>query len=215
MVLLTYSLWRVRQDFLRTVGGEVTADAILRRVNTRYLSSLEGKKKKREINEQLASFLREPPPEAALYFTDGSATPNPGPSGAGLYRQEGPLPTLTASVHLGFGSNNEAELYAIGMALSCIIDSGGVSYSCIFTDSDYAHGVLERNHRITSNKHLAQRVKDLLHKARESTTIFIVWIKAHVGHEGNEEADAKAKVGASTDCPLRDLEKEFFLYVPR
>ena len=215
MVLLTYSLWRVRQDFLRTVGGEVTADAILRRVNTRYLSSLEGKKKKREINEQLASFLREPPPEAALYFTDGSATPNPGPSGAGLYRQEGPLPALTASVHLGFGSNNEAELYAIGMALSCIIDSGGVSYSCIFTDSDYAHGVLERNHRITSNKHLAQRVKDLLHKARESTTIFIVWIKAHVGHEGNEEADAKAKFGASSDCPLRDLEKEFFLYVPR
>ena len=215
MVLLTYSIWRVRLDFLRTSGEVVSAASILRRVYMRFRCSLEGKKKKREINDQLASFLREPPPEAALYFTDGSASPNPGPCGAGLYRQKGPLPPLTASVHLGFGSNNEAELYAIGMALSCILDSGGVSYSCIFTDSDYAHGLLERNHRITTNKHLAHKVKDLLRRARESSTIFIVWIKAHVGHEGNEEADSLAAVGASPDCPLRDLDKEFFLYEAR
>jgi ribonuclease HI len=212
MILLVYAFWRVRQDFLRTMGKPVPATTIARRVEARFRNLAEGKKKKREISDQLSAFLDNPPPEAALYFTDGSATPNPGPSGSGLFRPAGPLPALSASVHLGYGSNNEAELYAIGMALECISESSGVSYSCIFTDSDYAHGILERNHKITVHHELVQDVKNALRKARETATVFIVWIKAHAGHMGNEMADSKAKEGALPTCALVDLDKNRFLF---
>ena len=211
-ILFLYSIWRVRQDYLRTKGEQVSPSEILARVTTRLASALEGKERKRAISGRMEAFLDNPPTEAAIYFTDGSAIPNPGPSGAGFYRPPGPLPRWAAAVHLGFGSNNEAELYAIGMALMCIISSGGVAYSCIFTDSDYAHGILERNNRIVAHEDLARSVLCLLSRAIETSTIYLIWIKAHAGYEGNEMADQLAKEGAGDDCPLQDLDKEYFLF---
>ena len=211
MIFLLHTIWRVRQDFLRTLGSTVSYRELEEHTLVKYKLDVSQKKQKRRITDQLASFLEDPPPEAALYFTDGSASPNPGPSGAGVFRPAGPLPTLSTSVHLGHGSNNEAELYAIGSALRSILEGGGVGYSCIFTDSDYAHGILERNNRVTKHKELAKAVKDLLHQARGVGTVFLVWIKAHAGHEGNERADTLAKEGASgVGCHI-DLGKEHFL----
>ena len=211
-LLFNYAVWRVRQDYLRTLGSTAEPSDIYDRIVARFKNSLEGKKRKRAITEQMSQFLDNPPPEAALYFTDGSAIPNPGPSGAGFYRQPGPLLEKSASVHLGHGSNNEAELYAIGMALRCILSSGGVGFSCIFTDSDYAHGILERNNCINAHERLALAVKGLLATVRETSTVYLLWIKAHVGLRGNELADKRAKEGSSPSCPLLDEDKELFLY---
>jgi len=98
------------------------------------------------------------------------------------------------------------------MALRCILSSGGVGFSCIFTDSDYAHGILERNNCINAHERLALAVKGLLATVRETSTVYLLWIKAHVGLRGNELADKRAKEGSSPSCPLLDEDKELFLY---
>ena len=134
MITSLYSLWRIRQDFLRTLGSRTSWSSIKDRLQIRYADDMVGKKKGKQISERLASFLESPPDDVALYFTDGSASPNPGPSGAGVYRPEGPLPVWRIAISLGHGSNNEAEIYAIGLALRAILSSEGARYNCIFTD---------------------------------------------------------------------------------
>jgi hypothetical protein len=53
-------------------------------------------------------------------FTDGSASPNPGPCGAGaalFYPRDPDVEVTDLCAPLGWGTNNLAELYAIGMCL--------------------------------------------------------------------------------------------------
>ena len=102
---------------------------MLERVRTHFEGAYTGEKTKRDITERLASFLESPPEDAAVYYTDGSASPNPGPCGAGFFRPEGPLAECSAATSLGRGTNNIGELYAMGMALKCIIQSNPVNYS--------------------------------------------------------------------------------------
>ena len=214
VIFFLYSVWRIRQDYLRTLGKPARSRDIIERIEEKQDDLLKGAQKKKTISAQLQSFLESPPSEAILYFTDGSAIPNPGPSGAGVFRQAGSLPEVSISVHLGFGSNNEAELYAIGVALKCILRVGGAGYNVIFTDSEYAHGILERKHKIKSHERLANMVLELLREARELNVVHIVWIKAHAGFEGNERADGLAGQGASPECRLQDLDKDRFLTDP-
>jgi ribonuclease HI len=92
----------------------------------------------------------------------------------------------------------------MGMALRCVIQSPPVQYSAIFTDSDYVHGLLERNARVGQNRQIILAVKLLLEEARSVGLVYIIWIKSHAGYHGNEMADQLAKDGAEGNTELVD-----------
>ena len=177
-----------------------------------FRDSLGSKIQKRRISAGLESFLDSPPTEAVIYFTDGSASPNPGPCGAGFFRQGGLLEERSSATFLGPGTNNIGELYGLGMALRCIQASPPVQYSVILTDSDYVHGLLVRNSRVGQNRELVLALKDLLEAVRAIHTVHILWIKAHAGYHGNEMADLRAKDGAEENTRNRDLGQLDFVF---
>jgi ribonuclease HI len=212
MLNFNYAIWRIRQDYLSSKDDNTSYNGILERVRIHFEGAYTGEKVKRDITERLANFLENPPVDASIYYTDGSASPNPGPCGAGFHRPDGPLPELSAATSLGHGTNNIGELYAMGMALKCIVQSYPVNYSCILTDSDYVYGLMEDNNRIKTNRTLVLAVKDLLFQARRAGRVYIGWIKAHNDYEGNEKADLLAKEGAKGTDVAKDTTHLDFLF---
>ena len=61
---------------------------------------------------------------------------------------------------------------------------------------------------------MVSKCKKLLIKLSEWCPVSIRWIKAHVGHAGNELADAKAKAGARLEIcgpePIMHASKSWF-----
>ena len=93
-----------------------------------------------------------------------------------------------------------------------MIRSPPVRYSAIFTDSDYVHGLLERNARVGHNREIILALKLLLEDARALGLVYIIWIKAHAGYHGNEMADQLAKDGADGNTVRHDVGHLDFLY---
>ena len=88
----------------------------------------------------------------------------------------------------------------------------------MFSDSQAAILALD-NSEITSL--LVRETKYALNKlASKVQRLSIVWIKAHVGHEGNEEADRLAKLGTTNNekhvqvgTPQAEMKSEISKYV--
>jgi ribonuclease HI len=91
----------------------------------------------------------------------------------------------------------QAEIYAIGQAVLHIINhpeliNNGVEQIDIVTDSKSALLALDA---LTTNSKLVKDCMAMLEKLQTKVKVSIHWIKAHVGHEGNEKADQLAKLG--------------------
>ena len=58
-------------------------------------------------------------PDTLIIYTDGSASPNPGPAGAGavVFAQH-PNTCYDLGKSMGFSTNNAAEIYALGMIVA-------------------------------------------------------------------------------------------------
>src|SRR6185437_10493946 len=87
-------------------------------------------------------------PTSAVCYTDGSASPNPGPSGSGaaifLPGDSSGL-RIDLGAALGHGTNNLAEVYAVGLCLQVLLHFFPVRHFrdvAVFTDSKYALSVL-------------------------------------------------------------------------
>ena len=138
-------------------------------------------------------------------YTDGSAKPNPGPAGAGLYIKY--LNTEERMhVAIGHNSNNIGELWAIGAAFQFIHEHAHMyphgTTILLFTDSELVANLLEGG---KSNKLDIAYVKGLRTMYRKLRThypsIRIYWIRGHKGIPGNEIADTEANLAS-------DLSKE-------
>ncbi|XP_035226517.1 uncharacterized protein LOC118198839 [Stegodyphus dumicola] len=84
----------------------------------------------------------------------------------------------------------QAELFAIKKALEWCVQNRKGKYTSIHTDS------LSSLYAMTNSSHrhfLVNGIKDLYRQALTSQTVEFKWIKAHVGHHGNELADDRAK----------------------
>ncbi len=137
--------------------------------------------------------------DVIVAFTDGGCRGNPGPAGSGVYVAFPDGRSVEASRSLGRGTNNIAELTAIDIALD-LLDEAEIPADAkvaVFSDSDYANGVLTRGWKAKKNTELILGIRDKLSKR---PGVSVEWVAGHVGVEGNEKADrlATAGVGGAT-----------------
>jgi ribonuclease HI len=139
------------------------------------------------------------PVRSVLVFTDGSSLGNPGPAGAGATLRTSDTGWVDLWSPLGDGTNNEGEVWAIGMALNFISRqkwAPDVQFH-LFSDSEYAlRGVVEgfRTRPSQPIHFWIQSIK--AHLRRSKRHIRLHWVPAHLEVEGNERADHLAKLGA-------------------
>lgn len=134
------------------------------------------------------------PETTILAFTDGSCRGNPGPAGSGAWVRMADGRVAEISKSLGHATNNVGELTAIGLVLD-LLESEGIAADApvaLFTDSQYANGVLCKGWKIKAN---AEIIKPLKTRVLARTGLTVYWIAGHVGVDGNERADALAGAG--------------------
>ena len=130
-------------------------------------------------------------PSQINVYTDGSKYN--GQVGAGVFIRQDNLVLAELSFRLPNKSSVfQAEIYAINQAAIFLQHLPNIFFTKIFVDSQAALLAL-------NNKSITSRlVGDTVHNLNLiSGNIRLVWIKAHVGHEGNEKADSLAKVGTT------------------
>ena len=116
-------------------------------------------------------------------YTDGASSGNPGPSGIGVLLRFGSH-EKEISRFIGTTTNNVAELEAIRIGLQ-ELKKRNLPVR-IFTDSEYAYGVLTLGWKARKNQQLIQSIKSLISGFKD---IKLIKVKGHEGLEGNERAD--------------------------
>ena len=130
-------------------------------------------------------------PSQVNVYTDGSKFK--GKVGSGVLVTAGRQTLAEMSFRLpDKASVFQAEIFAINQAAIFLQNSTRSSYIKFFVDSQAALMAL-------NNKNVTSRlVGDTMHNLNlVPGLIRLVWIKAHVGHKGNERADGLAKAGTS------------------
>jgi ribonuclease HI len=156
-------------------------------------SKLSPKRKKRKRTPREAgsyaasNAFNEPDFEGKIcVFTDGAATGNPGPAGIGVLLRYGPH-EKEISEYIGTATNNIAELKAILAGLTAVKDP--TKPVRLFTDSQYAFGLLVKNWKAHKNRKLVDAIRKTMGNFKD---LKIIKVKGHAGNAGNETADRLA-----------------------
>jgi ribonuclease HI len=125
----------------------------------------------------------------SVYYTDGSASPNPGPGGYAVVQNKQPV----ALGHHANTTNIRMEGFAIVAALK---DAGGAPCT-IYTDSEFWINVItkwslawEKNGWVKKGGEIKNLdiVREVCPLYRNSQAT-LVWVRGHNNDEGNELAD--------------------------
>ena len=183
------------------------------------------------------SFVLKSHEDCAICYTDGSASPNPGPSGAGaVFFVPSRDRFYDLGTSLGIGTNNAAELHAMGAALSFIpylISTLDIKHFIIFSDSKFALNAVASKYQPLVYRDTVLRLRKVFNEVNKVCSVHIQWVRGHSYIGGNERADRIAKRYAAvlpashsnvTDfnysfhshsfsffCPITDLPLSFFL----
>ena len=134
-----------------------------------------------------------------IFYTDGSCSPNPGPGGFAVI--EGTKPVVLGSDKMSTNIRME------GRALISAIKYSNGEPCEIWTDSEFWINVVTKWAPGWKSKGWKKSTKgeiqnlDIvqeLYELHENSKAKLVWVKAHVGHDGNELADEwanKARLG--------------------
>ena len=148
--------------------------------------------------------IRSLPPQTLVAFTDGSANPNPGPSGAGAFlysTSPGDSCHLEATAALGEGTNNLGEIWAIGMAAQMSFDHissqehNTYTHFQLFTDSMWARSCVLGEWKSVKYGPLVEAVASALQRLSAFAIVKVDWVPAHVGIDANEHAEFLAGRG--------------------
>jgi ribonuclease HI len=126
------------------------------------------------------------PGNAIHVWTDGGCIPNPGPAGIGVVILDGDQ-RVELSEYLGHGTNNIAELTAIVRGLEEVPDR--TRPVVVYSDSQYAIGLLTQNWKPKANVELVQKLRALL---QQFPSVRFVKVAAHTGIPLNERVDQLA-----------------------
>jgi ribonuclease HI len=127
-------------------------------------------------------------------WTDGACSGNPGPMGIGVVVIDGPA-RREKGEYLGIGTNNIAELTAIGRGVELAGDAG--RRMRVYTDSSYAIGVLSKGWKAKANQELIARLKRQL----APLDVEFVKVAGHAGVPENERCDELARDAVSRRGP--------------
>ena len=150
-----------------------------------------------------AQLLADILPNSLVAFTDGSASPNPGPCGAGalLYHNVEPGWDTERFAALGQGTNNLGELWAVGLALQAAharissLPEHPYKQLYVFTDSQFTRGILTLGWKSSQHAKLSKVLKQYIRDF--PVPVLIEWVPAHVGIWQNERADKLADLGTA------------------
>jgi ribonuclease HI len=123
---------------------------------------------------------------AVEIWTDGACSGNPGPMGIGVVVIDGSA-RREKGEYLGVGTNNIAELTAIGRGID--LAGGGGRRMRVYTDSSYAIGVLSKGWKAKANQELIARLKRQL----APLDVEFVKVAGHAGVPENERCDELAR----------------------
>lgn len=125
-----------------------------------------------------------------VFFTDGSASPNPGPGGYAVIENKQP-------VALGSEAGETTNIRMEGFALVAAMKLADGEPCEIHTDSEFWINVLtkwapgwaakgwRKSGGPIKNLELVQEAYELYYTTHPK----LVWVRGHVGHEENERAD--------------------------
>ena len=132
-----------------------------------------------------------PEDEEIQIYTDGSKNENGVGAGIAIFDKGKTEKKLKYKLHNNC-SNNQAEQFAIVKAMeNTNISNSRRRIATIYADSKVTIQSI-KNYR--NHKSLIEKIrKKALELEKREWTIQITWIKAHVGHHGNELADNLAK----------------------
>ena len=119
-------------------------------------------------------------------WTDGACSGNPGPMGIGVVVIDGAA-RREKGEYLGIGTNNIAELTAIGRGIDLAGDAG--RRMRVYTDSSYAIGVLSKGWKAKANQELIARLRRQL----APLDVEFVKVAGHAGVPENERCDELAR----------------------
>jgi ribonuclease HI len=155
-------------------------------------ASAGGKDRNRRPGAKERPTVPTPRAGAVVLYTDGACTGNPGPAGSGVVMVDGAL-VREEGLYLGQGTNNIGELTAIQRGLELVADP--TRPVDVYTDSDYAIGVLTRGWKAKANTELIAKIRKQLTKFSD---LRLLWVPGHAGVPLNERADELAR------CAIRE-----------
>jgi ribonuclease HI len=138
-------------------------------------------------------------------YTDGSASPNPGPCGAAtslFIKKQGIV--IDAGIALGRGTNNIGELAALFICLNELIrlfQNLKFVRAIIFCDSKYGMNSLVSSRSPKSNPALITLLRAKYKFAANLFSISLHWVKGHSVYGGNIRVDRLAKIFAPLNAP--------------
>jgi ribonuclease HI len=125
----------------------------------------------------------------SVYYTDGSASPNPGPGGFAVIQNKQP-------VALGHAPNT-TNIRMEGMAIMAALKDAGGARCTIYSDSEFWINVItkwsltwEKNGWVKKGGEIKNLdiVREVCPLFRSSQAT-LVWVRGHNNDEGNELAD--------------------------